>query len=256
MDQQELNYDKYYWLNDESRLFLSRGYLKEGLSPEKRIKQISDFAEKILEIDGFSKKFEEYMSLGYYSLSTPVWINFGYDKNVGISCYGSDVQDNLDSILNCGREIGMMSKYGGGTSVYLGNIRKRGSSISSGGTSDGAVHYSKMYDTIIDTCKQGSSRRGSCAIYLPIEHGDIDEFLDISTEGNPIQNLQTGITISDDWMRDMISGNTKKRKIWAKVIQRRSEVGFPYLFFKDNVNNNSPYKELGLEINHSNLCFQ
>ena len=61
--------------------------------------------------------------VGFYSLSTPVWINFGKQKGLPISCYGSNVDDTLDSILNAGREIGMMSKYGGGTSVFLGNIR-------------------------------------------------------------------------------------------------------------------------------------
>jgi ribonucleoside-diphosphate reductase alpha chain len=243
---------KYYWLNDESRLFLSRGYITE--SPEQRIKDIANTAERRLGIDGFAQKFEDYMARGFYSLSTPVWINFGKNKGLPISCYGSNVDDDLDSILNASREIGMMSKYGGGTSAYLGNIRPRGSSISTGGKADGPVHYARMYDTTVDVCKQAEARRGACAVYLPVEHDDIHEFLDIGTEGNPIQNLQYGVTITDDWMKSMIKGSKKKREIWAKVIQRRSEFGFPYLMFKDNTNNNSPYKELGLEITASNLC--
>tara|TARA_R110002033_G_scaffold18505_4_gene48753 strand:+ start:3441 stop:5069 length:1629 start_codon:yes stop_codon:yes gene_type:complete len=243
---------KYYWLNEESRLFLSRGYITE--SPEQRIKDIANTAEKYLKIDGFAKKFEDYVARGFYSLSTPVWINFGKNKGLPISCYGSNVDDDLDSILNASREIGMMSKYGGGTSAYLGNIRPRGSVISTGGKADGPVHYARMYDTTVDVCKQAEARRGACAVYLPIEHDDISEFLDIGTEGNPIQNLQYGITVTDEWMKSMIKGSKKKREIWAKVIQRRSEFGFPYLMFKDNSNNNTPYKELGLDITASNLC--
>jgi ribonucleoside-diphosphate reductase alpha chain len=214
-------YNKYYWLNDESRKFLSRGYLK-GETPEQRIKDISNHAEKILGIKDFAEKFESYMSKGYYSLSTPVWCNFGKEKALPISCYGSDVDDTMDSILNAGREIGMMSKYGGGTSIYLGNIRPRGTSISVGGTADGPIHYAKIYDTIIDTCKQSEARRGACAVYLPVEHKDILDFLDIGTEGNPIQNLQYGITVTDNWMNSMKEGDSDKRKIWAKIIQRRN----------------------------------
>jgi len=247
-------YNKYYWLNDESRTFLSRGYLQKGVTAEQRIKDIANHAENILGIKHFAEKFENYMSKGYYSLSTPVWTNFGKEKALPISCYGSNVDDTMDSILNAGREIGMMSKYGGGTSIYLGNIRPRGTSISGGGMADGPIHYSKIYDAIIDTCKQADARRGACAIWLPVEHEDIDEFLDIGTEGNPIQNLQYGITVTDEWMNSMKSGDKSKRKIWAKIIQRRSEFGFPYIMFKDNSNNNSPYKELGLEITASNLC--
>ena len=247
-----MNKEKYYWLNDESRLFLSRGYINE--TPEQRIKDIANKAEEYLKIDGFAVKFENYMAKGFYSLSTPVWINFGKEKGLPISCYGSNIDDTLDSILNAGREICMMSKYGGGTSAYLGNIRERGSKISTGGTADGPVHYARIYDTVVDVCKQSEARRGACAVWLPIEHKDILEFLDIGTEGNPIQNLQYGVTITDNWLESMKGGDVDKRKTWAKVIQRRNEFGFPYIMFKDNSNNNTPYKELGLEITASNLC--
>jgi ribonucleoside-diphosphate reductase alpha chain len=247
-----MNKEKYYWLNDESRLFLSRGYINE--TPEQRIKDIANKAEEYLKIDGFAVKFEEYMARGFYSLSTPVWINFGKEKGLPISCYGSNIDDTLDSILNAGREIGMMSKYGGGTSAYLGNIRARGGKISTGGTADGPVHYARVYDTVVDVCKQSEARRGACAVWLPVEHDDIMEFLDIGSEGNPIQNLQYGVTVTDNWINDMKGGDPSKRKIWAKIIQRRNEFGFPYIMFKDNSNNNTPYKDLGMEITASNLC--
>ena len=248
-----MKYPKYYWLNDESRLFLSRGYISE--TPEQRIKSIAITAQKYLGIDGFAEKFEDYMARGFYSLSTPVWINFGKQKGLPISCYGSNVDDSLDSILNAGREIGMMSKYGGGTSVYLGNLRPRGTEISTGGHADGPVHYAKIYDTVVDVCKQSEARRGACAAWLPIEHPDIMDFLDIGSEGNPIQNLQYGVSAGDEWMKEMEAGDQEKRKVWAKILQRRSEFGFPYLMFRDNSNDNtSPYKDLGMEITASNLC--
>ena len=243
---------KYYWLNEDSRTFLSRGYINE--TPEQRIHDIAVIAEKYLNIQGFAKKFEDYMARGFYSLSTPVWINFGKQKGLPISCYGSNVDDNLDSILNAGREIGMMSKYGGGTSVYLGNIRSRGTAITTGGTADGPVHYARIYDTVVDVCKQSEARRGACAAWLLVEHSDILEFLEIGGEGNPIQNLQFGITVTDKWIEEMKAGDSEKRKIWAKILQKRNEFGFPYIMFKDNTNNNSPYKELGLDITASNLC--
>ena len=93
-----MEYKKYYWLNDDSRTFLSRGYITE--TPEQRIKDIAIKAEKYLNIKGFAEKFEDYMARGFFSLSTPVWINFGKQKGLPISCYGSNIDDNLDSILN------------------------------------------------------------------------------------------------------------------------------------------------------------
>jgi len=247
-----MEYTRYYWLNKDSRQFLSRGYIDE--EPEQRIRDIANVAEKYLKMPGFAAKFESYMARGFYSLSTPVWINFGKRKGLPISCYGSNVDDTLDSILNAGREVGMMSKYGGGTSAFLGNIRPRGTSISTGGLADGPVHYARIYNTVVDVCKQSEARRGACAVYLPVEHKDIDEFLDIGTEGNPIQNLQYGVTVTDAWLKSMKAGSKEKRKIWAKIIQHRNEFGFPYIMFYDNSNNNTPYKDLGYKITASNLC--
>lgn len=250
-----MTYSKYYWLNDESREFLSRGYLKQGVSAEERVREIADNAERILGIEGFADKFEDYMSRGWMSLSTPVWANFGL-RALPISCYGSYSEDTMDGILYANSEVGMMSKQGGGTSLFLGDIRPRGTEISSGGLADGPVHFAKLTDTIVDIAKQADTRRGSCAVYIPVEHPDIDEFLQIKHEGNPIQNLQYGVTVTDEFMNGMIEGDKEKRRIWAKVIASRSDIGFPYVVFIDNANNNAPkeYKDNGKKILASNLC--
>jgi ribonucleoside-diphosphate reductase alpha chain len=247
--------NKYYWLNKESREFLSRGYLKDGISAEERIREIAENAEKILGIKGYAEKFEDYMSRGWISLSTPVWANFGL-RALPISCYTSYAEDTMEGILYANSEVGMMSKQGGGTALYLGDLRPRGSQISTGGVSDGPVHFAKLTDTIIDVCKQADTRRGSCAVYLPVEHPDIMEFLQIKHEGHPVQNLQFGVTITDNWMEEMIEGDKDKRKVWAKIISSRSDIGFPYILFKDNANNNAPkeYAQNNKEIFSSNLC--
>lgn len=247
---------EYVWLNNHSRLFLERGYLDEGVTPEQRIKQIADNAEKILKIKGFSEKFQRYMSFGYYSLATPVWTNFGNKRGLPVSCYSSYVGDHMESILTKAAEVGIMSKLGGGTSGYFGDLRPRGAKISVGGESSGAVHFMEIFDKVADVISQGSARRGSFAAYLPIEHSDIEEFLQIRSEGHPIQNMSIGVTVTDRFMKDMIEGDKEKRRIWSKVIQKRFETGYPYIMFTDNVNKNAPkaYKDKKLKIKNSNLC--
>ena len=246
----------YKWLNSHSRLFLERGYLEEGVTPEQRIRQIAENAEKILGIDGYADKFEKYVSLGYYSLSTPVWINYGNKRGLPVSCFNSHMDDTMTDILWKVGEVGIMSKMGGGTSGYFGDLRKRGSKISSGGESSGAVHFMELFDKVSDVVSQGSARRGSFAAYLPVEHPDIEEFLMIRSEGHSIQNMSIGVTVSDDWMNKMIEGDKDKRGIWAKIIKKRFETGYPYIFFTDTVNNNAPevYKDKGYKVNSSNLC--
>lgn len=244
------------WLNENSRKFLNKGYLTEGVSAEERIKFIADKAEEILSIDGFSDKFYRYMEEGFYSLASPIWANFGISKGLPISCFGGHVADTMSDILYSQAEAGMMSKYGGGTSGYFGSVRPRGAVITDNGFSSGSVHFMQLFDTIVDVVSQGSTRKGHYAPYLNIDHKDIDEFLDIGTEGNSIQNLTHGVTVSDEWMQAMIDGDKEKRKVWAKVLQRRVEMGYPYIFFTDTVNNNTVdvFKDNNLKIRHSNLC--
>lgn len=283
--------EKYYWLNEDSVKFLERGYLNEGQSPIERIKEIALAAQSILGIDGFADKFEDYMGKGYYSLSTPVWMNFGNEKGLGISCFNSYIGDSIEQFLekqsevgvekfhieqSSGREVdyvmelegvvekifekrgevGMMTKMGGGTSGYFGAIRPRGSKISTGGIAEGAVRCMDLFDSITNLVSQGSARRGSFAAYLPIDHPDFDEFMRIRSEGHSIQEMSIGVCIPDGWMKETIQGNKENKRRWKEVIKKRAETGYPYLFFSDNANNNKPqvYKDKGYEILSSNLC--
>jgi len=245
-----------YWLNKQSRTFLERDYLLPGVTAEQRIKEICDRAEEILGIKGFSDKFHSYVEKGWYSFSSPVWSNFGLDRGLPISCFGIDIQDDIMDILRASSEIGAMTRYGGGTAGFFGKIRPRGSEIRNNGKTSGAVHFMELFQSITQVVSQGRMRRGFFAAYMPMDHGDIEEFLNCHTEGHPIQDLAFAVTIPEGWMQSMIDGDKKKRKLWAKVLQRRAEKGYPYIFFDDNVNNNLPqtYKDKGLKINHSQMC--
>tara|TARA_R100000664_G_scaffold32189_1_gene46709 strand:+ start:798 stop:2444 length:1647 start_codon:yes stop_codon:yes gene_type:complete len=245
-----------YWLNEDSRKFLERGYLLPGEDPEKRIEDIAYKAQEYLGIDGWAEKFIDYMHRGFYSLSSPIWSNFGRDRGLPISCFGSYIPDDMEQILGKIAEVGTMSKVGGGTSAYFGDVRHRGAKISTGGTSTGVHHQLTVFDALTNYISQSNVRRGSFAAYLPIDHGDIEEFLGIRGEGNAIQDLSIGVTVSDEWMNSMIAGDKKKRNLWGKIIKKRYESGYPYIFFSDNANNNAPqvYKDKDKRIHASNLC--
>lgn len=244
------------WLNEDSRLFLQRGYLLEGTTALDRIRFIAEHAERKLGIEGYADKFYHYMARGYFSLSSPIWSNFGLDRGLPISCFGSYIGDSIYEIMETTAEVGMMSKIGGGTSAYFGDIRPRGSAIKNNGKSDGSFNFSKLFDTVIDVISQGTSRKGQFAGYIDIEHGDIDEWLDIHTEGNPIQLMYYGVCVGHDWLESMKAGDPYKRQLWAKLLQRKTETGIPYLFFKDNANAGRPdvYKDKNMTVHASNLC--
>jgi len=114
----------------------------------------------------------------------------------------------------------------------------------------------ELFDNLINIVSQGSVRRGHFAPYLPVEHKDIEEFLNIGTEGHPIQESTYAVTVTDAWLKAMVEGDEEKRKTWAKIIQRRTEIGYPYILFSDTVNNNTVdvYKDKKMKIHGSNLC--
>jgi len=248
--------EPFYWLNEDSEEFLQEGYLLEETDPKERIREIAEHAEDILDEDGFADKFYEYMSRGYYSLASPVWANFGLERGLPISCFGSHIEDNIQSILYTQSEVGEMTAMGGGTSGYLGDLRPRGASITNNGKSNGSYSFLELFDTEINVISQGETRRGQFAGYIDVEHDDLDEWLNIKTEGDKVQDIYYGVIVGDDWFQEMIDGDEEKREKWAKIIETRINIGVPYVIFRGNMNDGKPqvYKDKDYQINASNLC--
>lgn len=245
-----------WWFNEESEQMLNRGYLLNGETVEGAIERITDAAAKRLNRPDLKEQFKELIVKGWISFSSPIWANMGTQRGLPISCFNVHIPDSVEGITHKMGEVIMQTKIGGGTSGYFGELRHRGTAVTDNGKSSGSVSFMKLFDTAMDVVSQGGVRRGAFAAYLDIDHGDIEEFLQIRDIGNPIQNLFTGVCVPDYWMQDMIDGDADKRRVWAKVLESRQQKGMPYIFFTDNVNRNKPqvYKDKGLTINASNLC--
>jgi len=245
------------WLNEYSRTFLSKWYLREGITAEERIMEIAKTAEKILWKPGWANKFYDYMSKWWYSLSSPVWSNFGLERWLPISCFWSYIWDDMWQIMYSQAEVGMMTKLWWWTSWYFWDLRPSWSPITDNWKSSWPVHFMQLFESLLDVVSQWSVRRWSFAPYLPLEHKDIEDFLKIWTEWHPIQDMKYGITVTDQWLNEMIWWDKDKRKIWAKVIEIRSQIWYPYILFSDNVNNWTvdAYKDNDHKIYASNLCF-
>ena len=245
-----------WWFNEESEQMLNRGYLLNGETLEGAIDRITSAAARRLYKPELKDAFKEMIVKGWISFSSPIWANMGTQRGLPISCFNVHIPDSVEGITHKMGEVIMQTKIGGGTSGYFGELRHRGTAVTDNGKSSGSVSFMKLFDTAMDVVSQGGVRRGAFAAYLDIDHGDIEEFLQIRDIGNPIQNLFTGVCVPDYWMQDMIDGDADKRRVWAKVLESRQQKGMPYIFFTDNVNRNKPqvYKDKGLTINASNLC--
>ena len=248
--------EKYWWLTDESKQMLERGYLLPNQTVDEKLNSICKYAASFYkDEEGLKEKFLELFERGWCSLSSPIWANFGEDRGLPISCFNTYIPDSMDGIYGALHEVAMETKLGGGTSGYF-KLRSIGSPIKGGGVSSGLMSFVELFDTTTKVVSQAGVRRGAFAAYVDIEHTEIEKFLTVKDKQSSLQSINTGICVSDEWMKLMEDGDKEKREIWAKILKSRREKGIPYLFFSDTVNKNKPqiYKDTNSIINASNLC--
>jgi ribonucleoside-diphosphate reductase alpha chain len=197
---------------------------------------------------------------GWLGLASPVAANFGTGRALPISCYSVHLSDSVSSIYSHLKEVAQLSKNGGGVGVYFGDVRPAGAPISGGGKSTGIVPWAQQYDLAARVVSQGGVRRGSFAIYLPIDHPDVPELLRAKdhSKGDPRKFVDSNValTISDEWVESMIAGDAHKQELFGEVLKTRMISGSPYLVFIDNANAQNPdcYTDRGLSVKTSNLC--
>jgi ribonucleoside-diphosphate reductase alpha chain len=250
------------FLKEDGFKTLQGGYLLENETPKGMYKRVARSAASYYKgkENYWEEKFYDAMWKNWLCPASPVLSNMGTNRGLPISCNSIHVGDSVDSIFGKSHELAMLSKNGAGVGIYLGDVRGRGTPIRDNGKSEGVIPWAKVYDTTTVSVSQGSTRRGASAVYLPIEHLDIEEFINIrrptGDANRRCMNLNHGICISDQWMKDMLSGDQSKRLLWQEILKSRVETGEPYLFFTDAVNRANPecYKSKGLQVVTSNIC--
>jgi ribonucleoside-diphosphate reductase alpha chain len=248
------------WMTEEGFKTLEGGYMLPDETPKMMYKRVAKAAGDYYDDKFWTKRFFDAMWKNWLCPASPVLSNMGTARGLPISCNSIHVGDSVDSIFGKSRELAMLSKNGAGVGIYLGDVRGRGAPIRGNGYSEGIIPWAKVYDTTTVSVSQGSTRRGASAVYLPIEHSDIEEFINMRRPTGDVNrrclNLNHGICITDKWMNEMLEGDKYKRVLWQEILKARAETGEPYLFFTDNVNKQNPecYKGNKLDVKTSNIC--
>lgn len=249
------------WMKDEGYFTLQSGYLLPGETPKAMYRRVAKaaggyYADSAM----WEEKFFSTMWNNWLCPASPILSNLGTDRGLPISCNTIHVGDSVESIFNKNFELAMLSKNGAGVGIYLGDVRGRGAPIKGNGVSEGVVPWAKVYDITTMAVSQGSTRRGASAVYLPIEHLDTAEFINIRRPTGDVNrrclNLNHGVCISNAWMRSMLDGDAAKRQLWVEILKARAETGEPYLMFTDNANDGNPecYTANNLSVKSSNIC--
>ena len=248
------------WLSEEGMHTLSAGYLLPGETPRAMFERVAQTAATINKDPTLEEDLFNCLWNGWLGLASPVAANFGTSRALPISCYSVHLSDSISSIYSHLKEVAQLSKNGGGVGVYFGDVRPAGAPISGGGKSTGIVPWAQQYDLAARVVSQGGVRRGSFAIYLPIDHPDVPELLRAKdhSKGDPRKFVDSNmaLTITDEWIESMIAGDTHKQELFGEVIKTRMISGSPYLVFIDNANKQNPecYVARDLSVKTSNLC--
>ncbi len=223
-----------------------------------------------------AQRIYDYMSRLWFMPATPVLSNGGTERGLPISCFLNEATDSLDGILGLWNENVWLASKGGGIGSYWGNLRSIGERVGAVGKTSGVIPFIRVMDSLTLAISQGSLRRGSAAVYLPVWHPEIEEFVEMRrpTGGDPNRkalNLHHGILVPDAFMRAVeadeawplvspkdgaVIRSIQARSLWIRILTARIETGEPYLIFSDHVNRARPehHKLAGLEVKTSNLC--
>lgn len=211
----------------------------------------STLAQHTDDPEKWTAKFFELLWRGWLSPSTPVLANTGTDRGLPVSCSGGYIPDSIDGFYTARREAALLTKYGFGTSGFLGDIRPRGAAISSGGKASGVLPVLKGFVQDSRDVSQGGVRRGSWAGYLPIDHHDFDEVVTF-LEKEP-DDVNIGWNISDEFLKRLDSGDKDAQARFAKALKTKLVTGKGYFFFPDKANRKLP-KYYPITVKASNLC--
>ncbi|MCP1211862.1 ribonucleoside-diphosphate reductase subunit alpha [Acetobacter okinawensis] len=223
-----------------------------------------------------AQRIYDYISRHWFMPATPVLSNGGTTRGLPISCFLNEANDSLKGIVDLWNENVWLASKGGGIGSYWGNLRSIGENVGRNGKTSGVIPFIRVMDSLTLAISQGSLRRGSAAVYLPVWHPEIEEFIEIRrpTGGDPNRkalNLHHGILVSDAFMRavetdsewallspkdNSVIRKISARGLWIRILTARMEQGEPYIVYSDHVNNARPehHKLAGLEVKTSNLC--
>jgi len=180
----QINRDRDANLTDFGKAVLDDRYLMPGESYQDLFARV---ASHYGDDSGHAQRIYDYMSNLWFMPSTPVLSNGGTKRGLPISCFLNEANDSLEGIVDLWNENVWLAARGGGIGSYWGNLRSIGEKVGANGKTSGIVPFIRVMDSLTLAISQGSLRRGSAAVYLRIDHPEIEEFIEIRrpTGGDP-----------------------------------------------------------------------
>ena len=250
------------------------------LDAYKRVAKFVATGHRVFTDDKEAKKFEEktieMMGEGKFMPNTPIIVNAGFSNAQCSACFILPTEDTLQSIYQTHYNQGVIQASGGGTGIYLGNIRSAGTKASHDRfVTKGPISWLKMFNENASHVVQGM-RDGANMAMLNIGHPDIVDFITCKNSGYKlideelaeqfevsleeakriksiigIEKFNTSVSITDKFMNAvendedwyLVDPHTKKRvknikakELWDLIVKNAHQHGEPGVFFVDTAN--------------------
>jgi adenosylcobalamin-dependent ribonucleoside-diphosphate reductase len=203
-----------------------------------------------------------------YDLSVEGTHNFAANNIFIHNCFGFEIQDSMEDILQCAKDSGMVQKSGGGVGLHLSKLRPANDYVrSTNGVASGPISFMKIFDVISEVTKQGGIRRGGNLGLLLVSHPDIEEYIHCKSDEHTLNNFNISVAITDEFMNavkndseftlvnpknNKPAGKIEARRLFRNIAEAAWRNGEPGVVFWDTLQKDNPTPEFGDLI--VNLC--
>lgn len=189
------------------------------------------------------------------------------------NCYVTKIEeDSLEGIYGAARKLARTYSYGGGIGLCIGELRPNNSKVSNSARhSTGAVSFMELFSLTTGLVGQ-FGRRGALMITIPVNHPDIEEFVEVKHNNvDKVKHANISIKLTDEFMNAVVNDKlftlryetkheviervVKAKELWGKIIKSARDSAEPGLLFWDRAVEMSPsdiYERL--RIHSTNPC--
>lgn len=161
------------------------------------------FEEWLDRVSGGNTEVRELMVDKKFLFGGRILANRGVPGNKTYSnCYVlAAPEDNLESIFDTAKKLARTFSYGGGVGIDIGKLAPKGAKVNNTAkNSSGAVSFMDLYNCTTGLIGQ-NGRRGALMLSMPVNHPDVEEFIEVKSDLSKITNANISVRVDDEFMR-------------------------------------------------------
>lgn len=240
------------WLGEDNQLGIDIWEKKYRYENE-------DFEEWLDRISGGNQSIRSLIKEKKFLFGGRILANRNIPGNKTYSnCYViAQPEDNLESIFDAAKKLARTFSYGGGCGIDIGKLCPKDAKVNNTAKrSSGAVSFMDLYNLTTALIGQ-NGRRGALMLSMPVNHPDIEDFVNIKSDLNKITNANISVRVDDKFMNavknntdyeltftrpesgEVISKTVNAKELFHKICEMNWNYAEPGVLFWDRITNHN-----------------